>query len=204
SYKLFGNESLIDICDKVVRAFEIPILDGGNLYILDDDTSWYPEYIVPGDIDPDYEPALILNGFLICLYNLYLANEILNSTRLETVFNKGVESAAANLHKYDSPYNWSLYHLDTPMKLAPNNYHRIHINFSGFLYEFTNITVFDTYSTLWASYSGKPLFTWEELTSPEFIYYGLVMVSLIIGPVIAIDIAQIFIRRRLKTSESKE
>ncbi|MFX0108731.1 MAG: D-glucuronyl C5-epimerase family protein, partial [Candidatus Hodarchaeota archaeon] len=64
AYDLYGNESFIELAEKITASFNVSIRLGGNLYILEDGTSWYPEYIIPNEIQPDYEPKLILNGFL--------------------------------------------------------------------------------------------------------------------------------------------
>jgi len=197
AYDLFHNDTYLDIIEKVTRGFEIPISLGGNLYVLDDGTYWYPEYIVPNEIWPDYKPYLVLNGFLIGLANLYMANEILNSSFIKRVFDRGVVSAAANLYKYDLPdLRWTKYHLAEPLKLAPVKYHLIHINLTDMLYKFTNVTVFRTMSDRWASYTKYPSFSWAEITSSEFISIVAFMAFIVLAPVVVIDALQLAIRRR--------
>jgi len=202
AYDIYANSSYLDVCDAVITSFEVATSEGGNLYKLEDGTHWYPEYIVPLDIDPNYEPWLILNGFLFALRNLYRANLVLNNTRLTTVFELGIISAADNLHLYDSPNGWSLYHLAYPQKLASTMYHNIHIGLCEELYEYTNVTEFDTYAKKWAGYTSRPFITLEEILSPEFIYFGFVMLAIILVPTIAIDFVQWKVRSYLKKRNS--
>ncbi|TFH05184.1 MAG: hypothetical protein E4H14_13270 [Candidatus Thorarchaeota archaeon] len=199
AYEEYGNSTYLEIFDQVINAFLTPTNLGGNLYILDDDTWWYPEIVVSNDLNPNYEIPLILIGFLFALVHLYQANVILNNTALEHVFDQGVISAAANLHKYDlTNYEWTLYHLAYPQKLASRGYHQIHINLTRQLYEFTNVTEFDVYSIKWETYTNRPFFTWEEIFSWEFIGNGLLLLTIIMVPVLSIDMSQTLVRKYLR------
>ena len=204
AYQEYGNTSLLDAIDLIANSFLVPMNQGGNVYTVDDGMLWYPEYAVMPDIDPDFEPYIILNGFLICLHNLNDAAEILNSTKIKTIFNQGVITAAAYLPRFDSAYNWTLYHLDYPIKFASRGYHTIHINEARYLYEHTNETIFQYYVDRWESYSGPPFFTIEEALAPDFISFGILIAVLVLVPTIAIDLLQYTIRRRKRTNTSNE
>ncbi|MHA1423965.1 MAG: D-glucuronyl C5-epimerase family protein, partial [Candidatus Thorarchaeota archaeon] len=175
AYQAFGNATIAEIADQVAGTFETPVSLGGDLDILDDGTYWYPETVIFSEQIPNYKPPYVLNGMLYALYHIYQANLIFNNSRLTKVFNLGVISAAQNIWKYDSAYNWSLYHIDYPMKLAPRNYHQIHINLCNALYDYTNVTIFKYYADRWAEFKNPPITTWEELLGPEFIGNGLLM-----------------------------
>ncbi|MFW9888120.1 MAG: D-glucuronyl C5-epimerase family protein [Candidatus Thorarchaeota archaeon] len=190
AHSLNGNTTYLDIIERVINAFEIPIAQGGNLLILENNTYWYPEIVVTPDLIPDYNSPLILNGFQFALIHMYQANEYLNNSRLANVFNLGVEADEYHIHKYDLPYKWTRYHLRDPLKLASASYHAIHIAQTELLYEYTNETIFKTYHELWSTYTTRPLFTWEEIFSWEFIQNGLLMLVLVLMPIIGIDIAQ--------------
>jgi hypothetical protein len=204
AYSLHGNTTYLDIIERVINAFEIPIAQGGDLLILENDTHWYPEIVITPDLIPDYNPPLILNGFQAALINMYQANEILNSSRLRHVFDLGLEADIVNLHKYDTPYKWTRYHLQDPLKLASQMYNDIHISQTELLYEYTNETIFKTYHDLWSTYTTRPLFTWEEIFSWEFIQNGLLMVALIMIPVLSIDIVQTLGRSYLRKRKAQE
>lgn len=197
AYEAFGNTTYLEIANQVAGTFETPVSLGGNLYILEDGTHWYPETIIFSELIPNYKPPFVLNGFLFTLDNIYQSNLIFNNSRFTEIFNLGVISAAQNLYRYDSSYNWSLYHIDYPMKLAPTRYHKIHINLCNNLYEYTNVTIFKYYADKWAQFENPPIFTLEELLSPEFIGNGLLMAVIIFVPLLAIDITQTLVRRKL-------
>ncbi|MFX0107836.1 MAG: D-glucuronyl C5-epimerase family protein, partial [Candidatus Hodarchaeota archaeon] len=137
-----------------------------------------------------------LNGFLIALDHIYQANRIFNLTELKGVFDRGVVSAAANLYKYDLPVNWTLYHLDTPPKLAPPVYHDIHTRYCQYLYDYTNVTIFKTYADKWASYDSKPPFLIEEILTWEYVYFGLIVAGLVLIPTMIVDAVQYTVRKR--------
>jgi len=198
AYQAYGNSTYLEIADQVAGAFETPVSLGGNLYILDDGTHWYPEIVITSDLIHDYKPPLILNGFLFALHYIYEANLIFNNSRLAHIFNLGVISAAQNLYRYDSAYNWTIYHIDYPMKLASKGYHQIHINLCNFIYDYTNVTIFKDYANKWAQFTNPPSFTWEEIFSPEFINNGLLMVAIIFIPLISLDFTQTILRKYLK------
>lgn len=204
AHSLNGNTTYLDIIERVISAFEIPIAQGGNLLILENNTHWYPEIVITPDLIPDYNPPLILNGFQSALTNMYEANELLNNSRLRHFFNLGVEADVFHIHKYDSPYKWTRYHLQEPLKLASPMYHAIHIAQTKLLYEYTNETIFNTYHELWSTYTTRPLFTWEEIFSWEFIQYGLLMFALILIPVVSIDIVQSLGRSYLRKRKAQK
>jgi hypothetical protein len=199
AYQEYGNESYSTIFDQVIRSFFITTSLGGNLLVLEDGTHWYPETVIPNELYPDYPVPLVLNGFLFALTYMYQANEILNNTALANAFDLGAVSAAANMYKYDLPqYNWTLYHIAYPQKLASSSYQVIHTNLSAKMYEYTNVTIFDFYAKLWSTYKTKPLFTMEEIFSWEFISNGILMALVILIPVVVIDVIQTVVRSYLK------
>ena len=204
AHSLNGNSTYLDIIERVISAFEIPIVQGGNLLILENNTHWYPEIVITPDLMPDYNSPLILNGFQFALIHMYQANEFLNNSRLIRVFNLGVEADVFHIHKYDSPYKWTRYHLRDPLKLASVSYHAIHIAQTNLLYKYTNETIFNTFHELWSTYTARPIFTWEEIFSWEFIQNGLLMVALILIPVVSIDIMQSIGRSYLRKRKAQK
>ncbi|MDF1541348.1 MAG: D-glucuronyl C5-epimerase family protein [Candidatus Thorarchaeota archaeon] len=200
AYQEYGNTTYLSAIDAITNSFTVPMYLGGNVYTVDNGLSWYPEYVVRPQIDMNYEPYLVLNGFLICLRHLNEASKILNDTKIKNIVNKGVITAAVYLPRYDSPYNWTLYHLDYPVKFADRGYHRIHIHEAQYLYENTNVSIFKYYADLWSTYTSPPFFTIEEALAPDFITFGILITTLILSPTIIIDFIQYKLRRRSKSN----
>jgi len=198
AYDRYGNSSLPVIAEQIANGFEISSELGGNLMILEEDYAWYPEVVIPDALNSNYQSPMILNGFLFALRHMYVANQIFNISKFDTIFDVGVESAAEYLYKYDSSYEWSLYSLEQPLNLASTKYHRIHIDLLKELYNYTSNETFKTYYEKWEQFTSRPSFTWEEIFSAEFIYYGLLMVMLIVVPVFAIDVTQYIVRFQLR------
>ncbi len=198
AYDKYGNSSLKVIAEQIAEGFEITTELGGNQMMLEGDNVWYPEVVIPSALNSNYQSPMILNGFLFALRHIYVANQIFNISKFDTIFDLGVVSAAENLYKYDSSYEWSLYSLEEPLNLASTKYHQIHIELLKELYNYTSNETFRTYYEKWEQFTSRPSFTWEEIFSAEFIYYGLLMVAIIMIPVLAIDITQFIIRSQLK------
>jgi hypothetical protein len=203
AYDRYGNPSLPVIAEQIANGFEVSTELGGNLMILEDDKVWYPEIGIPSALNSNYPSPLILNGFLFALRHMYIANQIFNISKLDTIFDLGVVSAAENLDKYDSSYEWSLYSLEQPLNLASTKYHQIHIDLLMELYNYTNNETFRTYYEKWEQFTLRPSFTWEEIFSADFIYYGLLMVTIIMIPVLAIDATQYMVQSHLNKRKNQ-
>lgn len=203
AYDRYGNSSLPIIAEQIASGFEVSADLGGNLMILEDDNAWYPEVVIPSVLNSNYQSPMILNGFLFALRHMYVANQIFNISKFDTIFDIGIKSAAENLYKYDSSYEWSLYSLEQPLNLASTKYHRIHIDLLKELYNYTSNETFKTYYEKWEQFTSRPSFTWEEIFSADFIYYGLLIVILIMIPVLAIDATQYIVRSQLRNRKNQ-
>lgn len=196
AYNYTNNASYLNLCNQIINGFEIPISMNGNTYVLDSNSSWYPEYAVPPSIDSEYKPKFVLNGFLFALEDFHLTNRILNQSRLEIIFNKGINAAIENLYKYDdSVNNWTYYQLD-PIRYAPENYHQIHINLVRSLYQISNKSTFNDYFIKWSTYTEFPSEGFFESINIRYVIYGFPAFLIILVLIIGIDFIQVKIRKK--------
>ena len=197
AYEHYNDSNYLSICYEIITSFETNKELGGSRLIIEGNESWYPEVIVPHAIDPNYPERRILNGFLFALEDLYYTYQILNESRVSTLFQEGVETAAESLHLYDAPENWTYYQLD-PLKLASESYHHIHIQLTQSLYEKTNITEFKTYHDLWSTYTKYPESPFWALTERRVkeIQYGLIFMLAAASVILLLDFLQMRLRLR--------
>ena len=198
AYNYYNDSIYLDVCYEIISSFEIDKELGGSRLILGDEMAWYPEVIVSDEIDPNYPERRILNGFLFALEDLYYTHQILNESRILTLFTEGIASAVDSLHLYEHPENWTYYQLD-PTKLASESYHQIHIGLTQSLYEKTNITEFKTYHDRWITFTDYPEDSLWELTERRIkeIQYGLVFLLAAAGMILLLDLLQMRLRLRL-------
>jgi hypothetical protein len=141
-----GEEIYLDAAHRAFEAFLSSIDQGGVVYVDENGHTWFEEYIV-------VPPTHILNGFIWAswgVYDYFLATEY---GRAKTLFDEGVRTLAANLHRYNAGF-WSLYeHSGTWLKmLASPFYHHLHIVQLDVLYRLTGEEIFKRYATRWNSY----------------------------------------------------
>ncbi len=199
AYDLYENPLVLQVCDEVLNGFEISQDLGGNVLDLSDGGAWYPEVIVPASLDPTYPHRRILNGFLFAVEDLYATYELLNETRVLTLFNLGVTSALEHMDLYESPRNWTYYQLD-PEKLASVHYHGVHIRLTQSLYQITNDSTFLEYSQRWAGWTQYPEDPWWVLTPRLMleIQFGLLFMGIAALAILGLDLLQMHIRDRLR------
>ncbi len=199
AYSYYKNDTYLSISDRIINGFEIPIYQGGNRLVLDDGTVWYPEVIVAPDIDSSFVTPLILNGFLYALEDLFLSYLLLNQSRVQDIFQTGIASARANLHKYELPRNWTYYKLH-PQAIASEQYHRVHVKLTEILYDITNDSLFYTYHLRWSNFTKYPEPSLSEMlnTAGRYLFYGSLVLLLAFVSILSLDVLQITVRRRLK------
>ncbi|MFW9786853.1 MAG: D-glucuronyl C5-epimerase family protein [Candidatus Thorarchaeota archaeon] len=201
AYDYSGNPIYLQILNETLNGFEVSQEIGGSMLIIDEVGNWYPEVIVPSTVDPTYPKRRILNGFLLGLEDLYLANEYLNQTRIKRLFDNGINSALQTLHLYEAPENWTFYQLN-PVKYASVGYHHVHISITGILYNITGITEFQTYHERWKSWTVVPPQADVDLTERRLkeISYGLLFMSIAAGMILLIDFMQMQVRTRVTSN----
>ena len=130
-------------------ALTRPIADGGVLFEDEEENLWIEEYLV----DP---PTHILNGFIWALWGVldfWLAS---GNASAKEIFDRGVETLARNLQRYDTGY-WSLYEQSgTRLKmLASPFYHQLHIVQLRVMARLTGDARFGAFAERWEGYARR-------------------------------------------------
>ncbi|MFZ3103070.1 MAG: D-glucuronyl C5-epimerase family protein [Desulfitobacteriaceae bacterium] len=107
---------------KALRAFVVPVIDGGLVAKLADG-DFYEEY-------PSIVPSLVLNGFIFALWGLQDFNLVSASSEARERYQTGLETLRKHLPKYNIGWlTWSRYDL-YPFQVANITsifYHKLHI-----------------------------------------------------------------------------
>ena len=141
------DPAYLDSAARAFAAFLKSTTQGGVLFTDGDGNRWFEEYIVS-------PPTHILNGFIWALWGVYdyfLATEDKSARAL---FDAGVQTLRANLHRYDLGF-WSLYEQSgtrLPM-VASAFYHQLHIVQLEVMHRLTGDEIFSRYSQRWAGYA---------------------------------------------------
>lgn len=155
AYDLTGKQIYKEIADKALRAFLVPIEEGG-VTIDTGNGRWYEEYADIGGKNPR-----VLNGMIYALQGIYNFWLITGNEEAKMIFDKGVIALKQNLPIYDA-WGWSYY--DALGNVASDEYHRIHVEQMKWLYEVTRNPMFADYAADWEN----------DLTSP-FRFFLLVL-----------------------------
>lgn len=144
-----GGEKYRDAAERALASLTRPIAEGGVLFEDDQKNLWIEEYLV----DP---PTHILNGFIWALWGVFdywLARADASAKR---IFDRGVETLANNLARFDTGY-WSLYEQSgTRLKmLASPFYHHLHIVQLRVMSSLTGDARFTAVAERWQSYSRQ-------------------------------------------------
>jgi heparosan-N-sulfate-glucuronate 5-epimerase len=145
AYFLTSNITYLDIAQSALNSFEIEMSAGGVRYIDPYGSVWYEEYA-----DVNAPSSKVLNGFIFALLGLYEYTFATNSSHSYALFLQGVQTLAANVHRYDTG-SWSCYDLLYRSRISLA-YHQIHVNQLMTLYYLTGERIFREYSDKFNSY----------------------------------------------------
>lgn len=122
AYQETGEESYLEMGTKALKAFFVPVAEGGFLAFWQG-LDYYEEY--PSEI-----PSFVLNGFIFSLWGLWEFYQISHQEEAKERYLAGVQTLKKVLPEYQvSSLNWSRYDL-YPFKVADIAsifYHKLHI-----------------------------------------------------------------------------
>ncbi|MEM3678178.1 MAG: D-glucuronyl C5-epimerase family protein [Candidatus Bathyarchaeia archaeon] len=171
AFRLTGDRGYLDLAGKALRAFQVPIEDGGVLAVDPRDGGyWYEEYASEGS--PRH---YILNGFTYSLLGVYEYYQATEDAAAHEVFLRGVEELKRHVSEYDTG-KWTYY--DRVGNLASEGYHRIHVDHMLKLYEITREGVFlETYKR-WRNYRRPSSRSYASLKLRSAVMAASVILSL--------------------------
>lgn len=142
--KLFGDKNYMDIAEKAINVFDVPVSEEGVMSFFPDGGIVFEEY-------PTGFSNSVLNGLIFTIFGLYDLYTFTGNKKAEMLFNKAINSLKNNIERYDTNY-WTRYDLRNDKRLASVEYHILHIKLLGGLYEITNDTYFIEMRNKWNGY----------------------------------------------------
>lgn len=103
--------------DRLLRALEVPVDDGGIAEIIAPQTIWFEKFA-----HPDNRRPKVLNGHLFAVIGLFDIAGILNRSDISELAEKGMEAARKLMPRFDQG-NWTSY--DIHGKPASEHYHGV-------------------------------------------------------------------------------
>jgi heparosan-N-sulfate-glucuronate 5-epimerase len=141
-----GSEHYLQAATQALASFFTPVAEGGVAFADDRGDLWFEEYVV--------SPTHILNGFMWALWGVYDYFLATLHPHAQELFQRGVQTLARNLDKYDLGF-WSLYEQSgtrLPMVASPF-YHQLHIVQLRIMHRLTGEEVFAQTAERWEAYS---------------------------------------------------
>lgn len=139
-----GDSQYTHNLDFLLRAFEVPITEGGLSEFTDARGVWYEKIADPKNIKPK-----ILNGMIFAILGLFDVAKIANSALAADLAQRGAQSVIGFLPSFDMG-DWSSY--DISGKRASVHYHNIHVQQLQKLYSVTNNKSFLEWHKKFAAY----------------------------------------------------
>ncbi len=123
------DEKIREVLRLLLEGFKVKVEDGGLAYNVDGGL-WFEEYAHPlGRKKP-----FVLNGFMYSLIRLYEYYSLSKDEKALSLFKLGLKGLKKLIHKFDTG-KWTYYDLLGTDASWPK--HKLHVEFSKKLYEYT-------------------------------------------------------------------
>jgi len=148
AYTLTDDNKYIVAAKYALRAFDVPMGDGGVLFVdSDDDDWWYEEYACGCSL-----PSGVLNGFILALLGVHDFHILTDDKFSKKLFDKGILTLCHHLNDFDTNYPYKLTYYDRLEHIVTMDYHSLHIDLMKILYEITHKNIFRKYWERWERY----------------------------------------------------
>lgn len=141
AYRLTGDKKYARLIEKGLKAYMVPVENGGFLRDWDEGELWFEEYGTE-------RPSRVLNGSIYGLEGVYNVYRDLNSQLALKIFESGVETIKNHLEDYDAKYTSRYSLADWKDEVALEHYHEGHIVQLLWLYKITGEEIFKKYATI--------------------------------------------------------
>lgn len=155
AYQYTGRQVYLEVAQKALKSFEVPIHDGGIMSKDEWGNTFYEEI-------PCFPPAHILNGHIFALFGLNDYYRATGSEQALTLFEAGADAVRNRLSDYDAGF-WSRYSLHpnsnwrNHWNIASPIYQSIHIDQLRFLESITGDQFFGQWARRWERQMKTPV-----------------------------------------------
>ena len=145
AHEITGQNKYLDSAKMLLNSFFVEVKDGGVTYKTPKDGWWYELYAGNGGKEPR-----VLNGMMFTLLGIYKYYEYTHDNNAKYLFDQGVLALKKNLPHYEYyKGSYSTYDVLDNRKPAAPNYHKIHVEYLGLLYNITKEQIFKEYHDKW-------------------------------------------------------
>lgn len=141
AYRLTGDKKYTRLIEKGLKAYMVPVENGGFLRGWDEGELWFEEYGTE-------RPSRVLNGTIYGLEGVYNVYRDLNSQLALKIFESGVETIKNHLEDYDAKYTSRYSLADWKDEVSLEHYHEGHVVQLLWLYEITGDEIFKKYAKI--------------------------------------------------------
>jgi heparosan-N-sulfate-glucuronate 5-epimerase len=170
AHEITGDANYIDTAHMLLNSFFVKVKDGGVTYKTPTGW-WYEEYADIGG-----KESRVLNGMMYTLLGIHEYYQYTGDNNAKHLFDQGIVALKNNLSLYD--HNGYSYYdiLGSPAW----EYHNVHIELSGQLYNITKEKTFKEYHDKWQNFK-EPYSIIQQIQHPSSIIFVAFMVNFIIS-----------------------
>jgi len=139
AYHLTKDEKYLVLIDKALKAYLVPIENGGFMRYWDKDELWFEEYSTS-------RPSRVLNGTIYGLEGVYNVYRDLDSDLALKILNSGINTIKNHLEDYDAKYTSRYSLADWKNEVSKEHYHQEHVIQLLWLYKVSSDPVFKKYA----------------------------------------------------------
>ncbi len=145
AHEMTGDQKYLMTAEALLQSFYVEVENGGVTYKTMQDGWWYEECAYPLG-----KESRILNGMMYATLSIYEYWKYTDSSQAEYLFQQGVIALEAGLSDYTMHDGGTFY--DALGTYAALDYHDIHVELSGRLYDATGAAIFKQYHDKWQGY----------------------------------------------------
>ncbi len=149
AYRVLGEKKYLDTAKMLLNSFFVEVKNGGVTFKTPTNGWWYEEYAANASRE-----SRVLNGMMYALLSIYEYYNYTHAPEAKYLFDRGVLALDRTLPHYDNN-GYSNY--DILGTLASIQYHHIHVDLLGRLYNITKDGIFKAFHDRWGNYHiSKP------------------------------------------------
>lgn len=144
TYDVTGKKIYLDTAKMLLNSLFVEVKNGGVTYKTPNDGWWYEEYA--GNAGKE---SRVLNGMMFSLLSIHEYYNYTHSLEAKFLFDKGVLAVDRTLPRYDNN-GYSNY--DVLGRPASIQYHHVHVDLLGRLFNITKDEIFKAFHDRWENY----------------------------------------------------
>lgn len=144
-----GSQSFHHTAQAALRAYDVPISEGG-VVTIEDDVTWIEEMA-----DPAGRSFKVLNGHITGLAGILDFYQITRDQKWKAFYNRGIAAVKRDISKFDAGFStyYSLLMPSTQRPIAPlRDYNPLHVSQLLWLYDQTSEPIFLEYASRFQAY----------------------------------------------------